>query len=327
MSNTLPEGYQVRQPVETDLENMYAVAHAYELACYGDSIYTLEDTRALWDSPAFDPAEQSRLVFDPAGCLVVVANFEQQADVRYSCNLDVLPGHEDARIRAYLVNQCEEWARQQMLEAPQEARISLRAWIAAKDAEANRWYREQPDYVEVRRFMEMEIEMNTPPPAPAWPEGVTLRPFVAERDARAVFDANEEFFNDHWGHLPHDYSEWRSRTVERADFDPALWTIAYAGEQIVGILFCKDGEKGWVDDLGVARSWRGKGLGLALLNHSFGEFYRRGKSNVGLGVDVESLTGATRLYQRAGMHIAQESIVYEKELRAGIDMSSQTLEV
>jgi mycothiol synthase len=44
-------------------------------------------------------------------------------------------------------------------------------------------------------------------------------------------------------------------------------------------------------------------------------------------VDAQSLTGATRLYERAGMHIAQEDITYEKELRAGIDMSTQTFEV
>jgi len=32
-------------------------------------------------------------------------------------------------------------------------------------------------------------------------------------------------------------------------------------------------------------------------------------------VDAESLTGATRLYERAGMHVAKEWEVWEKELR------------
>jgi GNAT superfamily N-acetyltransferase len=327
MTNTLPEGYQVRPPVEADLESMHVVTEAYLLACYGESDFTLDDMRLSWSSPTFDPAEQGRLVFDSTGRLVVTAHFWQQAYMNYNIGLDVLPGHEDARIRAYLLSQGETWARQQMVQAPAEARIYLQCWIAGKDEEANRWYREQPDFAEVRRSWEMQIEMKEAPPAPVWPEGVTLRPFVPERDAQAVFEADNEFFRDHWGYLPMDYDRWRHWSVDRPDFDPSLWVIAYAGEQIVGVALPKDGEKGWINDVAVARAWRGKGLGLAMLYQAFGEFYRRGRYKVGLGVDAQSLTGATRLYERAGMHIAQEDIIYEKELRAGIDMSTQALEV
>ncbi len=48
---------------------------------------------------------------------------------------------------------------------------------------------------------------------------------------------------------------------------------------------------GWVGTLGVVREWRRHGLGLALLQHSFQQFYQRGKRKVGLGVDAQSLTG------------------------------------
>ena len=82
---------------------------------------------------------------------------------------------------------------------------------------------------------------------------------------------------------------------------------------------------GWVGTLGVLRPWRKSGLGLALLRHSFNEFYRRGKHKVGLGVDAENLTGALRLYQNAGMHVHQTFDNYEKELRPGVEISTQTL--
>ena len=49
----------------------------------------------------------------------------------------------------------------------------------------------------------------------------------------------------------------------------------------------------WVNQLCVRRPWRRRGLGLAMLHHCFGEFYRRGKQRVGLGVDATSLTNAT----------------------------------
>ena len=69
--------------------------------------------------------------------------------------------------------------------------------------------------------------------------------------------------------------------------------------------------------LGVRRPWRKRGLGLALLYHSFGEFYKRGNRVISLGVDAASQTGATRLYKKAGMHVASEYVSYEKELRPG----------
>ena len=84
---------------------------------------------------------------------------------------------------------------------------------------------------------------------------------------------------------------------------------------------------GWVDTLAVLRPWRRKGLGMALLLHSFGEFYRRGRRKVGLGVDSQNLTGAARLYERAGMHVARQYISYQKELRAGKELSTQTIAV
>jgi ribosomal protein S18 acetylase RimI-like enzyme len=75
----------------------------------------------------------------------------------------------------------------------------------------------------------------------------------------------------------------------------------------------------------VRRTWRKQGLGLALLLHTFGEFYRREKPRVGLGVDAQSLTGALRLYERAGMHSDPERqyVSYEKELRSGVELRTQ----
>jgi ribosomal protein S18 acetylase RimI-like enzyme len=74
---------------------------------------------------------------------------------------------------------------------------------------------------------------------------------------------------------------------------------------------------GWVGSLGVRRPWRKRGLGLSLLTYSFGEFFRRGEQTIGLGVDAENPTGATRLYKRAGMQVASEYVIYLKELRPG----------
>ncbi len=83
---------------------------------------------------------------------------------------------------------------------------------------------------------------------------------------------------------------------------------------------------GWVGSLSVRRPWRRKGLAAALLHHTFGEFYRRGQRRVGLSVDSSNLTGATRVYERAGMHTDQHRAVYAKVLRDGEEISTESLD-
>jgi len=99
-------------------------------------------------------------------------------------------------------------------------------------------------------------------------------------------------------------------------------------EEIAGAAFCSprfggDPETGIVETLGVRRPWRRKGIALALMHHAFGEFYQRGHKHVGLGVDTENLSGANRLYEKAGMHIATGFTIYEKELRPGEELGRQ----
>jgi ribosomal protein S18 acetylase RimI-like enzyme len=164
----------------------------------------------------------------------------------------------------------------------------------------------------------MEITLDTAPLAPIWPDGIELRPFDVEAHTYLVYQADEEAFLDHWGHTPYSFETWKHRTIECDDFDPSQWYIAWEGDQIAGFALdrYRNGQ-GWVGSLGVRRPWRKRGLGLALLHHSFGEFYKRGKPVIGLGVDAANPTGATHLYQKAGMHVAAEYVSYEKELRPG----------
>jgi ribosomal protein S18 acetylase RimI-like enzyme len=76
----------------------------------------------------------------------------------------------------------------------------------------------------------------------------------------------------------------------------------------------------------VRRPWRGKGLGLALLRHSFVEFHRLGRKHAALHADAENITGALRLYTNAGMRIERQTDLFEKELRPGRELATRTLE-
>ena len=48
--------------------------------------------------------------------------------------------------------------------------------------------------------------------------------------------------------------------------------------------------------------------------HAVGEMHRRGLTTVSLGVDSENPSGATGLYERAGMSVGAEDVVYERTL-------------
>ena len=126
---------------------------------------------------------------------------------------------------------------------------------------------------------------------------------------------SDEAFRDHWGHVPASFEEWERRKKHLGS-DPGLWFLAESAGEAAGAAVCEDRpEMGWVTELAVRRAWRRRGLGLALLRHALREFYRRGKRKVALGVDAESLTGATCLYERAGMRVDRLYTVYRKELR------------
>ena len=66
--------------------------------------------------------------------------------------------------------------------------------------------------------------------------------------------------------------------------------------------------------VGVAASYQQRGIGTALLRHAFVEYHRRGMPRVSLGVDAENPSGATRVYERAGMRVVAEDVVFEKDL-------------
>jgi mycothiol synthase len=179
----------------------------------------------------------------------------------------------------------------------------------AKDLLRSRGYRD------VRHFYRMTIELAEPPPKPEWPEGFEVAPVDYAADAEAFHASLDEAFAEEWGHEPERGIDWRARR-ERTGFDPALWFAVKENGEIAAAAVC-DADRfgaGWIASIGVRKPWRRRGLGLALLQHSFGELYRRGQHVIGLGVDAQNPTGATRLYERAGMKVAWSATFFEKEL-------------
>jgi mycothiol synthase len=170
----------------------------------------------------------------------------------------------------------------------------------------------------VRRSYQMRIELRHDLSEPRWPEGLSLRP-LEPGEERKVYDANTVAFAEDWHFRPQPFEQWRDDNFGRENFDYSLSWVAEAGGDLAGFSlnswhFSGDPEFGWIGILGVLPQWRRRGLGTALLQQSFREFRSRGATRVGLGVDSENVTGAVRLYERAGMHVARRNDTYEKTL-------------
>jgi mycothiol synthase len=321
----LGAGFNLRNTKWADLN---AVAQLIYDVCEADGDTTVattpEELKVNWQSPGFNVKADTWVVETKEGRVVGYEEF-YNAHAHASLYTDgfVHPDVKGNGIGTTLLRVIEERARREMALAEPDLRVSLQSSFDSHD-EVGRSIHEAQGYDLIRYFWRMEINLQEPPPAPVWPDGVELHPFNIDRDARAVWEATEEAFRDHWGSHPISFEEWKHHKFGLDDFDPSLWVVAWDGDQIAG--FSQNRYRmgiGWIGTLGVLRPWRKHGLGLALLLHSFGEFYQRGMKTIGLGVDASSPTGATRLYLKAGMHVASEFVTYEKELRPGRELESE----
>lgn len=279
---------------------------------------TSEDMENNWKSEGFNLERDAILVETQDGQVVGYEEFYNAKD-HYDLDADgyVHPKFKGLGIGTALLRKIEERAQAEVELAEPDVRVFIRSGIDNKDEQAHNLHKTE-GYFPIRYHWRMETKLQEAPPAVTFPAGIELRPFVKEEHSIAVWQADNEAFRDHWGSHDSTFEEWSHRKFGKSDFDPTLWMIAWDGDQIAG--YSQNRFRmgiGWIGTLGVRRPWRKMGLGLALLQYSFGEFYKRGTTTIGLGVDASNPTGATRLYQRAGMYVASEFATYEKELRAG----------
>ncbi len=335
MARALDKGLGLRPATLDDAERVVAVVNGYTMDLVGEALRDVNETVVAWQEPGFVLERDTRVVVAPTGEIVAEAEVWDQSSphVRVRGRMSLLPVWRGGGIEETLLAWIEERAEQAVPQAPAQARVVLSQSYVEQD-HAMHALLEAHGYLLVRRFWRMLIELAGPPPSAEWPSGIGVRTFVPGQDDYAMAAAVQDAFRDHWGFvarpLDEEVREWRHWMHSDRNFDPSLWFLAVDGQEIVGASLCwstspEDPCRGSVDVLGVRRPWRRRGVALALLAQSFGELYRRGKTSVKLGVDSESLTGATHVYQRAGMHVAIEVRNYEKELRPGEDLSTQVL--
>jgi ribosomal protein S18 acetylase RimI-like enzyme len=145
-----------------------------------------------------------------------------------------------------------------------------------------------------------------------WPPGVTVRTFEPG-DARAVHALLDEAYGA-WdrSYVPVPHEDWERAMTGDIEFDAKVWWIAVRDGVPTGVSLWWT--SGWLKDLVVRESERGRGLGAALVQHGFAEFARRGVPRVGLKVDAANPTGAVRLYERLGFRTERREQIWALSL-------------
>ncbi len=185
---------------------------------------------------------------------------------------------------------------------------------------------EEEGYRPVRYFHRMTRPLDGPLPDFAMLAGLELRP-VRPEQYRAIWDAGNEAFRDHWGYSPateEQYQEWLGNP---AIFTPELWQIAWdvARNEIAGQVRTfidrleneqYNRQRGYTEDISVRRPYRQRGLARALIAESLRVLRAQGMTESALTVDSENISGATRLYEACGFAVEGRATAYRKPLDA-----------
>jgi GNAT superfamily N-acetyltransferase len=164
------------------------------------------------------------------------------------------------------------------------------------------------------------IDFTEPPPEPGWPPGTEVRTFRPGLDDEAFHGVLAEAFEGSPAMDVDSFDVWTEQT-RADDFDPTLWFLATCdGEAAAAGLAAHhrhDPSTGWIPALGVRAAWRRHRVGQAMMQHMFGDLYRRGARHVGGAVDFLLDSSALQFDLGVGMHVVEQVVVFEREVRRG----------
>ena len=170
-------------------------------------------------------------------------------------------------------------------------------------------------------YLMVRPNLDDQPDAPL-PDGLEIRE-VRPEDLRAIWDADQEAFRDHWGSGHSSEEGYEAFIHDQTQGDTTLWRIAWAGDHVAGqvrsYINAEENRRfgrrrGWVENISVRRPWRGRGLARALMAASFPLLRARGMTEGALTVDAENPTGALRVYESVGFRAVSGDTTYRKPL-------------
>lgn len=331
--------YQSRPLTLEDAQSFVDTCKAISAAIGTNRSYKAEFIRAQWQEPHFDLGTSSLGIFNGKEQLIayVVIWDTNDTPVHPYIEWGVHPQyhHEEALSKRVL-----EWAdktsQRIIARCPADARLSLysgakKGYVPAENA------LERAGYVPIRHSYDMRIDMEQAPTIPELPDGFSVRTYHGNQDLVPFVRAFTNSFSDHFGWVEEpfekyleDFRHWFA-TDKLIDPELIFLCIDDTTDKIAGLVLGLreehgDPSVGFIDLVGVLRSYRRRGLAQTLLYHAFYEFWKRNQKSVVLSVDADSLTNAVQLYEKVGMYIYHQYVRYEKLIREGQELAKVTVD-
>lgn len=299
----VPDGFQARPPRDDEVAAVTSVVAASQLAANGEVDVSEADIVSDWSRPSFDLASDALVVVGAGDVFAYATQFGERASV------DVAPHATGRGIGTALLEWTEATARRRgaasVGQTVSEHEGAARRLLAAHGYEV-RW----ESWI-FRMPLDDAASTASPPP------GILVRPLRRPDDDRAVYEVVDTAFSE-WPDRepPLPFDDWRAAHLDHGETDSGLVLLAEEGVDLVGAALCMQfGDEGLVDQLAVAGSHRGRGIGRSLLSAAFAEFHRRGLRTAALSTD--SRTGARDLYEHVGMRLSRTYHRLSKPLAEG----------
>ncbi|HET6850533.1 MAG TPA: GNAT family N-acetyltransferase [Gaiellales bacterium] len=315
-----PEGYGVRPPVTADGPVIVDMINAESRALRGVAFTSLEWVTAPWTAPGANLERDFGVVTGPDGDLAAYFFIESEPPHTSIFSIGAVGlEHHGRGVGAAVVEELERRAEAFAAAAPAGEQVVWRMGGLAEEPLVARLLSDH-GFGHPRVFWVMKRAFDGPPEPAADVPGVTFE-LVSPGGEEEVYPCLAEAFEDHYGDGLPARDVWLHTHVTAIErHDPSLWHVARRDGVVVGALLGQpvadeDPTLGYVALFGVRRSERGRGVGQSLLRRSFTQFHERGRAGVMLFVDSESTTGATRVYERAGMTSEPRFCSWERVLR------------
>jgi len=289
---------------------------------------TVESLRNEWSaSPMYDPTLDTRIAVRRDRIVGAVRHSWRERETAISHRLEVWV-HPDER-RHGLGRRLLEWGEARARESTTDGtggptdRPLTYAGNTSREFPAGVAFAEAMGYTPVRYHFEMRRPLNGPIPDVALPDGLEVRPVLPEHH-RAIWNADEEAFRDHWDHAVVTEDDF-TKFFGDPDIDTSLWQVAWDGDEVAGLvingIYPHENERtgvkaGWLDSVATRRPWRRRGVAGALIARSLAVLRDRGMDEAVLGVDTENPSGALALYESFGFRQMRTWLFLRKPFEA-----------
>ena len=324
-------GYVVRPARMEDLTSAVPMFNAAEIELTGHGDITVERYTQEWQQTGIDLEQSTRIIFSPAGDVVGCVELWDQFNppARPWIWGRVHPDSKGQGIGSAMLAWAFDTSHRALERLPEDARLAPHVAAPASHQPSIDLFEGSGMHLQ-RVTWRMIRDLDEELPVPELPQGIQVRTLNYPDELENVYRAQDEAFSEHWGYVKRPFDEgfrfWKEMSFVAQQLKPELFFLAMDGDEIAGLINAQEqydmsSELGWIPMLGVRKPFRKRGLGQALLLTVFRALHERGVERVGLTVDSQNRSGATRLYERAGMQIDEEILNYEIELRPGRELA------